>query len=160
MSFKYLKKLSEEWARLAALAKREECISCPELFDIFRETHWAFCSLDNMELLPREAFRALMLMDEFTYYVAMADENYMGEMCPALFDLNYALKTEFFGGNYRSEFFVGPTPEKIVPYLLDFDSISLDDFVRFLKGENERAYNTVILQNFRPIIEEEGEYDR
>ena len=140
-----LKKLSDQWHQLIAKAKETDYISYSELLEIFKETHLFFCSLSEMVLIPREACQVVMMMDEFTYYATMLNENYLGDICPGLYYLNYALKSEFFKGKYLSEFFMGPTPSEIKQLILDIENISLDDFIRFLKDEIGEEYNDVVL---------------
>lgn len=138
-------KLSVQWHELAAKAKSAEQISYDELLEVFRATHKAFNSLCEMELISRKACQVIMLMDEFTYYATMADENYLGDIHSSLFYLNYALKSEFFNGEYQSEFFMGATPTDVKKYVLDIDNINLDDFIRFLRDEADDDYNEVVL---------------
>lgn len=138
-------KLSVQWHELAAKAKKAEYISYDELLEIFRATHLLFKSLEKTESVPRKACQIIMLLDEFTYYATMADENYLGDIHSGLYYLNYALKSEFFNEEYQSEFFMGATPTDVKKYVLDIDNISLDDFIRFLKDETEEDYNEVVL---------------
>lgn len=133
------------WRDLAGEAKRGEEISDEALLLALRETHRAFCQMEGMEQIPREACRALMLMDEFTYYAIIGDENYLGGLCPFLCRLNYALKTKFFRGEYESEFFLAPTPEEEKHYRLDLEQISLDAFSRLLWKEGIEDYNGIKL---------------
>ena len=142
-----LVKLSDQWHELVAKAKRMEHISYAELLEVFKATHKIFNLLHEMELISRKACQVIMLMDEFTYYAAMADENYFGDICSGLYYLNYALKSEFFKGEYQSDFFMGPMPSEIKQYVLDIAALSLDDFIQFLKGEIGEEYNEVLLAN-------------
>lgn len=147
MEFDYIKKTAEQWKRLTAKAKNTEHILYLELLKAFKDTHKSFCSLNGMDLIPREACQVIMLMDEFTYYATMMDENYLGDVCAGIYYLNYALKNKFFKGKYQSEFFLGPQPSKIEQYVLDIENISLEDFIRFLKDEIAENYNDVVLAN-------------
>ncbi len=147
MGFDYLGTLSNQWKQLAAKAKNSEHISYSELLEAFKATHKAFNSLHETELVPRKACQVIMLMDEFTYYAATMDENYLGDICSGLYYLNYALKSEFFKGKYQSEFFLGPKPTQIKQYVLDIDNISTAAFISFLKDEIDKDYNDVVLVN-------------
>ncbi len=73
-----LEKLSDRWHKLVAKAKRTELISDEELLAVFKMTHRVFDSLHETDLVPRKAVQVVMLMDEFTYYASIMDENYMG----------------------------------------------------------------------------------
>lgn len=137
--------LSVQWHELAAKSKKAEYISYDELLEIFRATHLLFKLLEKTESVPRKACQIIMLMDEFTYYATMTDENYLGDIHSGLYYLNYALKSEFFNEEYQSEFFMGTTPTDVKKYVLDIDNISLDDFIRFLKDETDEDYNEVVL---------------
>lgn len=142
-----LEKLSDQWHELVAKAKRTELISDEELLAVFKKTHRVFDSLREMDLVPRKAVQIVMLMDEFTYYASIMDENYMGDICPGLYYLNYALKNEFFKGENTSEFFVGVEPSEIKQYVLDIENISVEDFVRFLKDELDIDFNRVVFRD-------------
>lgn len=131
-----LEKTVDLWQQLAAKAKETDYISYFELLEAFKEAHNALCSFSSEERVPRGVFLIIMLMDEFTYYAAMTDENYLGDICPGLYFLNYALKDEFFKGEYRSEFFMGNMPTGIREYISDIEELSLDDFILFLKTVN------------------------
>ena len=138
-------KLSVQWHELAAKAKKAEYISYDELLEIFKATHLLFKTLVKTESVPRKACQIIMLIDEFTYYATMTDENYLGDIHSGLYYLNYALKSEFFNGEYQSEFFMGAIPTEVNKYVFDIENISLDDFIRFLKGETDEDYNEVLL---------------
>lgn len=133
MEFNFMK-LSGQWHRLVEKAKHTEYISYDDLFEVFKATHMAFNSLSEMELVPRKACQILMLMDEFTYYSTMMDENYLGDICPGLYYLNYVLKSEFFRGDYQSEFFMGEMPADINEFVLHIEQSSLDEFICFLQS--------------------------
>lgn len=139
-----LEKLSNQWQQLVAKAKNSEHIAYSELLEVFKATHRVFYSLQEMELIPRKACQVVMQMDEFTYYATMMDENYLGDICSGLYYLNYAIKSEFFKGEYQSEFFMGATPSEVKRYVLDIETIRLDDFIRFLKDEIDEDYNEVV----------------
>lgn len=128
------KKLSDQWHQLVEKAKHTEYISYDDLFEVFKATYTVFSSLSEMELVPRKACQILMLMDEFTYYASMMDENYFGDICPGLYYLNYALKREFFRGDYQSEFFMGEMPTDINAFVLNIEQSSLDEFICFLQS--------------------------
>ncbi|MBE6789261.1 MAG: hypothetical protein E7539_06330 [Ruminococcaceae bacterium] len=147
MGFGHLETLSIQWKQLAAKAKNSQHIAYSELLEVFKATHKAVSSLHETNLVPRKACQVIMLMDEFTYYAAMMDENYLGDICSGLYYLNYALKNEFFKGKYQSEFFLGPKTSQIKQYVLDIENIGLDDFVRFLKDQLGKDYNDVVLAN-------------
>ena len=138
-------KLNNDWAALAHKARRTEEISYAELLEAFRATHIAFKSLAGEDKICREAFRAVMLMDEFIYYATIADRNYMGSICSSLYYLNHALKEEFFKGDYRSEFFLGPDPKEKEVYFLDIENIDVESFGRFLEGKLGGDFNDLEL---------------
>lgn len=139
-------KLTVQWHELTAKAKKAEYISYDELLEVFRATHLLFKSLEKTDSVPRKACQIIMLTDEFTYYATMADENYLGHIHSGLHYLNYALKSEFFKGEYQSEFFLGVTPSETRQYVLDIVNINLDDFIRFLKDETDADYNELVLR--------------
>ena len=130
--------LAGTWRQLAAGAKRDEYITYEQLFAAYRQTYALFKGLKTERLLPREAFRIIMLIDEFTYYATMLDENYMGEIKAGLCYLNYSLKGEFFISDYQTEFFIGAMPSEIKDRIATLENMSLDEFIAFLKGEEER----------------------
>lgn len=129
--------LSENWKTLAHKAKNEQSLSQEELFEVFKETHKAFSAISPLETVPREAFQVVMLMDEFTYFASIANENYLGEYTSGFYYLNYALKDLFFKSNYQSEFFFGETPRKIRRVLENFENLTLNEFILFLKGKQD-----------------------
>lgn len=126
--------LAGTWRQLAAGAKRAEYITYEQLFAAYRQTYALFKGLKTEKLLPREAFRIIMLIDEFTYYATMLDENYMGEISSGLHYLNYALKDEFFISDYQTEFFVGAMPSVIKGRIATLENMSIEEFITFLKG--------------------------
>ena len=126
--------LAGTWRQLAAGAKRAEYITYEQLFAAYRQAYALFKGLETEKLLPREAFRLIMLIDEFTYYATMLDENYMGEIKAGLHYLNYALKDEFFISDYQTEFFIGDMPSEIKERIALMNEMSLEEFITFLKG--------------------------
>ena len=138
-------KLVRDWKDLVTKTKRTEEIEYSELFNIFKATHRAFCEAKNSEFVSRELCQMIMLLDEFTYFAAIMDENYLGDISSRLYHLNYALKNELFNGNYQSEFYLGTNPSERKEYFLNIENITLEQFVKFLNDEIDEDYNDVIL---------------
>lgn len=129
----YMQKQVSRWRSAVNRARNAEHISLTELLSLFRGAHEALAALRDSDTVPREACQLIMLLDEFTYYTTMVDENYFDEERAGLWYLNYALKSMFFRGAYQSAFFVGEMDVRMMDFLSQIDTASEETFARFLK---------------------------
>lgn len=92
---------------MSNLALSMEEISLSEMQELLKDTYYALTKIHKDELIPKDACKMLLAIDEFLYFASMTEDSngsLTSRQYQNIFHIVSALKEGFFNGEYEEPF--------------------------------------------------------